>query len=143
MHPLEIMPPQLVRHGGAHADKHALRCPGPGVAADSTAADRQARNMTRAARDDGHVMIAHADIFGSDIAPPQPFDDIAKGFEQRVGLGRGGPLHDDALAATHRQPGHGILVAHAARQAQRIGQRGAIIGIGPPAATTGRRPEPR
>jgi hypothetical protein len=59
-------------------------------------------------------------------------------------VGRLVPLgvgQDHALAPAQRQPGHGVLVAHSARQPQSIGQRLVIIGVVPETRAAGRGAE--
>ena len=50
-----------------------------------------------------------------------------------------GREHDHALAAAERQPGHGGLEGHRARQPQRVADRGARVVVGPHAAAAERR----
>ena len=98
--------------------------------------------MARLGRDHLHPRFGHADILGGDVAATQRFDRAAerlqlRGSDSRARLAR----QDHALAAAERQIGHRILVAHAARQAQRVGDRGAGVGIVPETHPAGRRAE--
>ena len=143
MHPAEVTAPQRMGQRGAHADEHALRRRRPRVAADRARRHRQSRDMAGTLGNHRHVGIGHADVLGGDITPAEPLDDVAERAQQSVGLrGRRHPDHH-ALAAAHRQSGHGVLVTHAARQPQRVRERRRVIVIGPPARATGGRSECR
>src|SRR5206468_2593354 len=68
-------------------------------------------------------------------------DETAQRAEEGLALVRGGATDDDTLAAAQVDPGRGVLVGHAAGQAQRILDRVHLRGIGPHAAATGRGPQ--
>ena len=77
------------------------------------------------------VRLGDADVLGRDIAPPQRLDRIAESGEHGGRLGARAVSEDYRLAPAHRQAGHGVLVAHSARQAQRIAHGAGGIGIVP------------
>ena len=134
--------PALCRSLDAEID--AQRGERPRIAPGRAARDRQPGDVARLARDHLHPLHGHADILGGDVAPAERFDSAAERLELRFAdrrAGRGGEHH--ALASAQCQPGHRVLVAHAARQAQRIGDRVAAVGIMPEARPAHRRAEHR
>ena len=78
-----------------------------------------------------HIGFGDANVFGGNIASAQSFDRIAKGRQHCGCLGAAGIGEDHRLAAAHRQVGHGVLVAHPARQPQRIAHRHRRVAIMP------------
>ena len=92
---------------------------------------RQAGDMGRTPGHGDHIGFTDANVLGGDIASAQPLDRIAKGCQHRRCLGAVRIRQNHCLTAAHRQPGHGVLVAHPARQAQRIAHRHRRIAIMP------------
>ena len=68
-------------------------------------------------------------------------DRIAERGQQLGRLLGSGPEQDHGFAAAHRQAGHGVLVAHAAAQAQRVAHGIVGLRIMPEARTAGARSE--
>ncbi len=117
---------------GEHAQIYAERGERTRVATGFPARiDRQSRDIARMARDLDEVGNAHADILGSDVASAERFDFAAIGGE-KFGRFFGARISQDhRLAAAHRQAGHRVLVAHPARQAQRVDHAKLLVGIFP------------
>ncbi len=135
---------QLVLDRGLDAQKDAQRGKRARVTPGSALAfNRKPRNMLGALRDGGHVGFRDADVFGRDVAPAKRIDGIGEGREQFGRLGLVLVRQNDGLAAAHGQSGHGVLVAHAARQPQRIAHRIGGIGIVPEARAPGTGAEMR
>ena len=65
-----------------------------------------------------------ADILAGVVLAVERGQHLGIGLEQRRRLVRAGIGHDDGLAATEGHAGDGGFVGHAARKAQRVGQRG-------------------
>ena len=137
MQAAHIIAAQFVPHRRHQAHSDAACRERARVAAHRAIGHRQAGDMGRTPGHHHHVMFGHANIFGGDIAPAQRRHGIAKRLQQRLGLRCAG--QHDGLAAARLQAGHGVLVTHAARQAQRIGERRGVVGIGPTPHTAGGR----
>ena len=123
--------PKRAADRGLDAEEHAERGVRAGIAPDFAAGDRQPGDEAGLLAHRDHVGDRHADVFGGDVIAAEPIDRAA---ERREHLGRLGAIRvgeHDRLAAAERQPGHGVLVAHPARQPQRVGQRVGVIGIMP------------
>src|SRR6267143_1348968 len=99
----------------------------------------EARHIARHARHAGHVDDRRADVFGRDVASAERVNEAAEGLEQLRCLCLARLADDDGLAAAERHAGQRILVAHATRQAQDIGNRLRAGGVRPHAAAAGRR----
>ena len=100
--------------------------------------------MLGPARHDLHVFDADPDILCGQIAPPEAFHDTSIGLEQLrrlVGFAVGNDHH--RLAAAIGQTGKGVLVAHAARQAERIAERLGFRVVRPHPASPEARTERR
>ena len=128
---------QFVTHRSLQPGQCAPRRERPRIAAHFAGRHRQPGHMRGATGNDHHIGIAHAHILGGQITAAERGDGIAKGFQQRFRLERVSDYH--CLAAARLEPRHSVLVAHAAGQAQRIGERGGLAGIGPAPHTAGRR----
>src|ERR1700674_3613654 len=97
--------------------------------------------MARHARNARHVGNRRADVLGRDVASAEGIDEAAEGLEQ---LRRPGPARladNDCLAPAERPARQGVLVAHATRQAQDIGNRLRGGGVRPHAAAAGGGPQ--
>ena len=71
-----------------------------------------------------HVGDAHADVLGGDVAAAERVDRLAEGVRaSRASWCASASARMTALPPPSGKPGHRILVAHPARQAQRVGQR--------------------
>ncbi len=134
---LQAVTVQHVAHGGFDADEHAIGGLGRRVAAKGALA-RHAADVAGLRAGGDHVFHRGADVFGGDVAAVQRFDHAAEGTEQlgAVGLRRG--AQDHGLAAAEGQVGQRILVGHALRQAQGVGQGIALGRVGPVAAAAKR-----
>src|SRR5690606_26202490 len=140
-----VVPRALHRHALAgdvaaeqrlDAIEHAARGDRRGIAASLAGRlFRQADDVGRAPRDGQHVLDAGADILGGDVAPAERFDLFAELFEA------GGAVRAHAIehrfTAAQRQLGHRVLVGHAAREAQHVGERLLGARVGPDAAAAG------
>ena len=107
------------------------------ITANRALGDRQARDESGFPGDGDHVGDANPDILGGDIMTAEAVDRLGEGGEHRRGLGLGLVGEDHRLAAAQRQAGHGVLVAHPARQAQRVGDAVSGPGIMPEAGAAG------
>ena len=131
-------------HRRLEAEEHAERGMRAGIAADfARAFRRKPGDEAGLAAHLDHVGDAHADVLGGDVAAAEPVDGAAERGQQvgRLVLALIG--EDHRLAAAQRQPGHGVLEAHAPRQPQRVGQRVGLVGIMPEARAARGRPEMR
>ena len=124
-------------HRRLDAQEDAVAGVRPGIAADRALGDGQAGDIFGLLRDRDHVGDVHPDILGGDVAAAQAGDRAAEGGEHLGRLGPGLVGEDHRLAAAQRQAGHGVLVAHPARQAQRVGDGVARLGIMPQAGAAG------
>ena len=97
----------------------------PRVSAHGALCGRQAGDMTGVLRYFDQVGDAHADILGGDVVAAETVDGAAIGGEQVRRLGPVPVGQDHRLAAAQGQVRHGVLVAHAAREAEHI-----LHGIG-------------
>ena len=107
------------------------------------AARRHGRRITRSVRQSGHVLRLHvhevhvgragANIFGRDVATAERIHEPAVCAEEHLALGRAAIPDDHRLAATEVEPCDGVLVRHAAREAQRVDDRLFVIRILPEA----------
>ena len=115
---------------------------GPGSPPTSPRRIGKAGDELGRARDLDHVGDAHADVLGGDVAaakmrrPPCRTRAACRASWCASCVGQ-----DHRLAAAERQARHGVLVAHAARQPQRVGQRLVVLGIMPEAGAAGRGAE--
>ena len=123
------------------AEEHAQRRVRPGIAADRAALGRETGNEAGLAADFDHVGNAHPDVFGSDVAATKRIDRATVSGEQFGRLGEVFAGEQHGLAAAQWQARHRVLVAHPARQPQRVGQRVVVVGIMPEAHPARRRPE--
>ena len=129
-----------------HADRllDAERGPRAGVAGAS-ALDGEAGHVGGALRDHRHVGVGGPDVLGGPVAPAEDVDGVAE-VQQRgaaqLALQRrlAERAHDHALAAALRQVRDRGLEGHRARQAQRVGDGVARVGVAPHAAAAERRP---
>ena len=87
--------------------------------------------MLRLLRDLDHVGVGDPDIFRGHIGAAQRLDRAAECREQFGRFDAALVRQDHALAAAHRQARHRVLVTHAARQAQRVGDRRRALRIVP------------
>ena len=109
--------------------------------ASNTTFVRKTGDIFGLAADLDHVGDAHADVLGGDVAAAQTVDRLAERGEQLRRLAALRRRQDHCLAAAERKPGHRILVAHAPRQPERVGQRQVGILIMPETRPARRRPE--
>ena len=93
--------------------------------------------------DEVHVRRARADVFGRDVAAAEALDEAAVRAEDHLAIGRLVVADDDRLAAAEVQAGHGVLVGHAAREAQRVDDRLLVGGVIPEARAAERGAERR
>ncbi len=114
-----------------------------GVAAGFVASARQAGHEVGLLLDEAHVVDAAADVLGRNVFAAETVHRAPERMEQLRRLGRVVACKNDRLAAAESEAGHRVLVRHAARQAQRVGQRSEVRRILPAAATTRRRAECR
>jgi len=114
-------------------------------------AGRDTRRIPRLGADAGHVRGFHvhevhvldgrAHILGRHIAAAQGVHEAPVRAEQHLAV-RGLVVADDhRLAAAQIEAGHGVLVRHAAGEAQRVHDRLLVAGVVPEAATAKRRPQ--
>ena len=88
-----------------------------------------------------HVIDRTAHVLGSDVAAAKRVDGAAERGEQFGGF-RGVIIgQDDRFAAAKFQAGNGVLVGHATRQPQCVGQRIAVVGVSPATTAACRRAE--
>ena len=121
------------------ADEDAERGIGRGIA---EAGGARAAHMGGFGGDNLHVVGRDADVLGGEIGSGQPLHLPAEGAQQLGRLLAARVGDDHRLAAAEVEAGERVLVGHAARQAQRVGQRLAARGIGPHPAAAERRAEP-
>ena len=129
--------------GDLHRALDAERGPRARIAG-AAGLDGQAGDVVRRLGDHGHVAVGRADVLGGHVGAAERVDGVAEVQQQVAALvarGHGVPgrEHDHALAAAEREPGHGGLEGHRARQAQRVADRGARVAVGPHAAAAERR----
>ena len=120
----------------------AQRGPRAGVAG-AAALDREAGDVARVLGDHRHVGVGGADVLGGHVAAVEHVDgvgEVEQGAAAVLGAQRGvaGAAHDHALAAPEREVGDGGLEGHRTRQAKRVGDRGARVGVAPHAAAAER-----
>ena len=127
--------------GSLDAEEHPERGVRTRVAADLAAFSRKPGDKSGLLADRDHVGDRHADVLGRDIIAAETVDRTPERGEQLGRFGAVGIGEDHRLAAAQGQAGHGVLVAHPARQAQRIGQRIGIVGIMPEPRAAGGRAE--
>jgi hypothetical protein len=140
---VDIVLAQLALDRRLDAQEHAQRCMRAGIAANLAFRDRQAGDIFGLPRHFDHVGDAHTDILGGDVAAAVGVHRLAESRQQLCALGPFLVCQNDALAAAQRQAGHGVFVAHAARQAEGVGQREIVLGIVPEARAAGSRAEMR
>jgi len=106
-------------------------------------AARQASDVRCPSRDQPHVPTRRADVLRGDVGAAERLDQIAEVKQRGAAPARrracAGRKDDYALAAAERQVGHRCLERHRTREAQRVSQRRAGIGVAPHSATTERR----
>jgi hypothetical protein len=83
-----------------------------------------------------HVGRAGAHVFGRDVAAAKRVHETAVSAEDHLALDRAVVADDHGLAATEVQPGHRVLVGHAARQSERVDDRLFVAGVVPEARAT-------
>src|SRR5579885_337517 len=88
-----------------------------------------------------HVVDVDADVFGGDVAAVERIDETTERAEQRLGFVLGRIADDHRLAAAQVQAGDGVLVGHAAGQAQHVVDRLGFALVRPHAQTAQRRAE--
>src|SRR6185369_13551898 len=71
---------------------------------------------------DLHVCRTRSDVFGGGVTTLQRFDEASMRAQERVAIGPLVVADDDRLAAAEWQSGKRVLVSHAVRQAQSIGE---------------------
>ena len=132
---------QCPANGCLDAKENAERRMRARIAADVSTFDRKAGNERRNAADLDHVGNAHADVFRGHITTAQIVDGLAEGVEH---FGRLRPLFvgkDHRLAAAERKSGHRVLVAHTARETQRVLQAVSRVSIVPETRPARGRPK--
>ena len=108
-----------------------------------TGPGRQSGHVARSSRNRLHDRHAHADIFSCNVIAVQLFNEIAKFLVQRLRTIEVRRLDNYGLATAETQAGHGVLVAHALRQAQHVMQRSIARLVTPEPATTSGRAQRR
>ena len=93
--------------------------------------------------DDLHVLEAGAAVLGGDVVAAEVLDELAERAEQRHAIEALLRPDEDALAAAVREAGERGLVGHAAREAERVDDRGFVGVVLDEAAAAERGPEPR
>ncbi len=99
----------------------------------------QARDVRCLGADELHVGRAGAHVLGRDVAAAQRLHVTAVRAENRLAVLHLVVADDDAFAAAQVQSRHRRLVRHAARQAQRVDQRGCVALVVPEARAAERR----
>jgi hypothetical protein len=127
--------------GGADSEEDSVAGVRARIAADRAFGHRQAGDVAGLLRHLDEVGHADSDVFGGDVGAAQPLDGPAIGGEHLGGLGPGRVGEDHRLAAAEREAGHRILEAHAAREAERVADRVAALGIMPEAHAARARAE--
>ena len=129
--------------GDLHRALDAERGPRARVAG-AAGLDGEAGDVVGRLGDHGHVAVGGADVLGRHVGAAERADGVAEVQQHVAAVVAGGRRvagreHDHALAAAEREPGHGGLEGHRARQAQRVADRGARVAVGPHAAAAERR----
>src|SRR3954467_9639424 len=88
-----------------------------------------------------HVLGAGPDVLGGDVAPAKTLDKTTVGAKDRLTVLYFVVADDDGLSTTKVQPGDGILVGHAARKSERVGDRFFVGRVLPEPGPAERRPE--
>ena len=101
----------------------------------------EARHKARFLAHDCHVRNIHTDIFRRVIFPREALHGAAEGPEQFWRLAGSRIAPDHGLAAAQRNARHRILVAHALRQPEHIGQHRVTGRVIPHPAAARRRPQ--
>jgi len=119
------------------------RRPRAGVARAAAAAG-EPRDVGGVLGDDRHVPGGRTHVLGGHVAPTHRVDGLRE-VTQCVPPPSGGellalPQRDDPLAPAEGEVGHRRLEGHRAREAQRVADRGAGVGVAPHPATAERRP---
>ena len=111
---------------------HALEDPVGGQHGRVAAAAVGLRPAVREARLAGHdveVGVVGADVARGQVAPAERLDEPAVGAQQRLGLVGAGVADDDGLAAAEVEAGEAVLVRHARREGQDVGEGGRLVGV--------------
>ena len=121
----------------ADTEENAKRGPRRRIAAGAIAMLWQTGDVARLFSCQAHIVYVDADVFGRDVMATQRIDGSPERAEQLRRLGRVFARENDGFAAAKWQACDGILVGHAARQPQYIGERVFVCCVLPAAATTG------
>src|SRR5687768_6169382 len=94
-----------------------------------------------------HVHVVHVFrgcpyVLGSDVSSPETLNEPTVGAKNVLAIPRLVVADDDRLAAAEVETGNGVLVRHAAREAQRVGDRFFVTVIGPEPRPAKRGPQP-
>ena len=111
---------QRALYRGLDAEEDAIAGVRPRIAADRAVLTGSPATYFVDLRDLDHVGDVDADILGGHVAPPRPSTALPKAASMSGVLVRSAVGEHHGLAAAERQSRHRILVAHSARQAQRI-----------------------
>ena len=122
-----------------HGAKHAVRRDGRRIARRAP----QSGDVVRLHVHEVHVERARADVFGRHIATAERIDEATVRAKDHLAIGGLLSPMMTTLAAAEVEAGHGVLVRHAARQAQRVDDRLLIGGVVPEARAAERGPERR
>jgi hypothetical protein len=110
-----------------HRAKDTVRRHGRGIAGFS----RQASDVLRLHLYVGHVLGARAHVFGRDVAPAEDLNETTVSTEDLLTVLCLVVADNDRLAAAQKKSRHGVLVRHAARKSERIGNRLFVGGVLP------------
>ena len=140
VHPFEGIPLQLELHARLDAAAHSESRERRRIARPAVLRV-DAGDVLRHGAEHFHVLEAGAAVLGGDVVAAEVVDEAAERAEHRDAIEVLLRTNEHALAAAVREPGKRGLVRHAAREPERVDERGLVGVVLQEAATAERRAE--